>query len=105
MLLMKPNNKKSEIPLAAAALSFPGCARAIVTPPSPPFPTGKMDGDEVFGFATWPVGPGPPIGGMSILPVGGLTAVTFVTTLPADTPKRVAVLVPWFEVQKGLVSV
>ena len=31
MLLKKPNNKKSEMPLAAAAMSFPGCARAIAT--------------------------------------------------------------------------
>src|ERR1700721_174759 len=75
-------------------------------PPFPPPPTGKDEGLG-FIFATWPVGPTAPIppGGMAILPVGGLTAVTFVTSLPAVTAKRVAVLVPWFEVQKGLVAV
>ena len=57
---------------------------------------------------TVPVGPwaGPaPSVGIAILPVGGLTAVTLVTSLLAVTAKRVAVWVAWFEVQIGLVSV
>ena len=40
-----------------------------------------------------------------MLPVGGLTAVTLVTFVLSVTAKRVAVLVPWFEVQNGLVVV
>src|SRR4029077_5624369 len=72
-------------------------------PPFPPLFTGN---DEVLVLLTWPVGPwaGPaPSVGIAILPVGGLTAVTLVTFVLSVTAKRVVVLVPWFEVQKGLV--
>ncbi len=31
MFLIQPNNRKSEMPVAAAALSFPGCAFASAT--------------------------------------------------------------------------
>src|SRR5215472_292810 len=70
--------------------------------PSPPFPTGN---DAVLVLLTWPVGPCGPVAvvGIAMLPVGGLTAVTLVTVVLSVTAKRVAVLVPWFEVQKGLV--
>ena len=69
--------------------------------PSPPF-TGN---DEVLVLLTWPVGPWGPVAvvGIAMLPVGGLTAVTLVTVVLSVTANRVAVLVPWFEVQKGLV--
>ena len=68
----------------------------------PPFPTAK---DEVFVLATWPVGPTAPLppGGMTILP-SVFKGAAFVTVLPAVTAKRLVVLVPWFEIQKGLVA-
>ena len=44
-----------------------------------------------------------PPGGMAILPLVP-AGNAFVTPLPAVTAKRVAVLVPWFEVQKGLAA-
>src|SRR5260370_17853681 len=70
-------------------------------PPFPPLFTGN---DEVLVLLTWPVGPWGPVAvvGIAILPVGGLTAVTLVTFVLSVTAKRVVVLVPWFEVQKGL---
>ena len=45
-------------------------------PPSPPCPTGK---DEEFVFETWPVGPGPPVGGIATVRRLGLTPVAPVT--------------------------
>ena len=77
------------------------CAEA----PSPPF--ASTGNDEVLVLLTWPVGPWGPVAvvGIAMLPVGGLTAVTLVTFVLSVTAKRVAVLVPWFEVQKGLVVV
>jgi hypothetical protein len=57
-------------------------------------------------LATWPVGPTAPLppGGMAILPFV-IAGDTLVTLLSGVTAKRVAVLVPWFEVQIGLGSV
>ena len=54
-------------------------------PPSPPFPTGN---EEAFVLLTWPVGPWGPaaVVGIAILPVGGLTAVTFITFVSSVTP-------------------
>jgi hypothetical protein len=68
--------------------------------PSPPLLTGN---DEVLTLLTWPVGPPVAVGGIAMLPVGGLTAVTLVTVVRSVTAKRVVVWVPWFEVQNGLV--
>src|SRR5215471_1427278 len=70
--------------------------------PSPPLFTRN---DAVLVLLTWPVGPWGPVAvvGIAMFPVGGLTAVTLVTFVRSVTAKRVAVLVPWFEVQKGLV--
>jgi hypothetical protein len=72
-------------------------------PPFPPPPTGKLEGLE-FSLATWPVGPTAPVppGGIAILPVGGLTAVTLVTVVGPITDQRLVVFVTWFEIQKGL---
>src|SRR5438270_12364745 len=61
--------------------------------------------EAVFVLLTCPVGPWGPVAvvGIATKPLGGLmfTLLTFV--LPV-TAKRVAVFVPWFEVQNGLVG-
>ena len=63
--------------------------------PFPPFPTGK---DEVLVLLTWPVG-------LTPVPPGGMFgAVAECVGGVPDTLKRLAVLVPWFEVQMGLES-
>ena len=84
-------------------LPFKLAKMKLADAPFPPLTT-ETGKDEVFVLATWPVGPLTPAGGMAILPLVPAGAA-FVTPLPAVTAKRVAVWVPWFEVQKGLVAV
>src|SRR5271168_4982751 len=69
-------------------------------PPFPPSPTRK---DDVLALLTCPVGPTAPAppGGIAILPVGGLTAVTLVTVVGPITDQRLVRFVPWSEIQKG----
>src|SRR5919205_2254742 len=60
--------------------------------------------EEVFVLLTWPVGPCGPaaVVGIATKPFGA--TFTMLTLVLPVTPKRVAVLVPWFEVQNGLVG-
>src|SRR6516164_7513066 len=84
------------------------CAKPL----SPPLLTGKAmpfetshPVDDVLALLTWPVGPTAPTppGGIKTSPAGGFM-FTLVTVVLSVTAKRVAVLVPWFEVQNGLVE-
>src|SRR5713226_1502369 len=65
--------------------------------PPPPFFTGK---EEVLVLLTCPVGPCGPDAVVGMATVSG----TLATVVLSVTAYRVAVLVPWFDDQKGLVG-
>src|ERR1700752_1851451 len=69
-------------------------------PPSPPFPTGN---DEVLVLLTWPVGPCGPAAVFGMLTMPFPLMGTLLTVVLSETEESVAVLLPWFEDQIGLV--
>src|SRR6516162_4995923 len=82
------------------------CAKLL----SPPFLTGKAMPFEtshpvadVLLLLTWPVGPCGPAAVVGMFTMPFPLMGTWLTVVLSVTVKRVAVFVPWFEVQKGLV--